>query len=313
MGAAEPLKPIHMIISHSHHSLRTRALRMRWLLLLAGALSFSPLLQVRAVNPDASSEAGVGFNHGESPGSVEQNSGTYTAATNFTDPDTQDMFFGNGSASVTATPTGNGINARLPNLHAFAQALPGNTEGVEAQATFSDDLNFTAPAVDTVKVFHLNFLITGSLSGNSEAILNVSWGDIDSNGVVITDSSVGAQELTLSVPSNDLTTSGDNSTVGGVLTLSLTAEANNTPPNSLQTETSVADFSNTVQLVSADALDANGNAVQGSFTDGDQILFPANTVFVETPEPGTLALLVPALLLLVAFVRKQSRTARLNG
>jgi hypothetical protein len=140
------------------------------------------------------------------------------------------------------------------------------------------------------------------------AVSNVQWGNIDSNGVVITDSSVGAQEITLSVPSEDLFTSGDNSTVGGVLTLSLTADANNTIPNSLDTEDSVSDFSDTVQLISTDALDANGDAVQGSFTDGDQILFPANTVFITTPEPATFLLLAPVLGLLVAFGRKLPRS-----
>ncbi len=303
-----PLQIEHMItFTPRPQSFRIRASWTRWLLLLAGALSFSPLLQVRAADVSGSSEVSVGFNHGESGGAQQQNSGDYDADISFTDPDTQDLYFGNGSASVSANSLSIlGATAELPDLHAYAHALPnGNSEQVEAQATFSDSLIFNAPAVNTVKVFHLNFLISGSLSGNSQAIFNVQWGNIDSNGIVITDSSsAGLQELTLSVPSDDLTTSLDGSSVGGSLTLSLSAAANNTIPFSTDTEDSVSDFSDTVQLISADALDANGDAVQGSFSDGGQILFPANTVFVTTPEPATLLLLAPALGLLVAFGRR---------
>jgi hypothetical protein len=305
-----------MIISHSHHSLRTRAPRTRWLLLLAGALSFSLLPQVSAQVPPAASPAStasVDFGHGESGGAGKQNTNPFgfdAVVPLFTDPDTQDLQFGSGSASVTSNAIP-GFGTGLPDLHAFAHALPeGNEEGVTSVATFSDNLDFFAPVVNTVKVFHLNFLVTGSLSGNSQATFNVQWGNIDSNGIVVTTDGAVAQEITLSVPSGDLTLSdtGDDTMVGGFLTLTLGAGANNTLPNSLQTEDSMSDFSNTVQLVSVDALDANGNAVQGSLTDGDQLLFPANTVFVTTPEPATFLLLTPGLLLLVAFGRKLRRS-----
>jgi hypothetical protein len=309
----------HMTTFESQlQSLRTRAPRKRWLLLLVGALSFSLLPPISAQTPPAASPdstASVSFVHGESGGAGQQNTNPFgfdAVVPTFTDPDTQDLQFGSGSASVTSNAIP-GFGTGLPDLRAFAHALPnGNAEGVSASATFSDNLEFFAPAVNTVKVFHLNFLVTGSLSGNSEALFTASWGNIDSNGILVTTDGTVAQEITLSVPSSDLTLSdtGDDTMVGGFLTLTLGASANNTIPNSLQTEDSMSDFSNTVQLISADALDANGDAVQGSFTDDDQLLFPANTVLVATPEPATFLLLAPVLCLLVAFGRKLPRSGK---
>jgi hypothetical protein len=261
--------------------------------------------------------ATVFFSHSGSPGESSTDSTLpYSAVKTFTDPDTQDLQFGSGTATVSATPLVIGGTAELPDLHALAAPeAQGNNEGVSATASFSDTLEFSNPDALTPTVFNFSFLVTGSLSGNSSAVLNASWGFGANNGMVFTTTSV-AQLFTLSVPSSSLSlfVNNSNDSIGGPFGISLSAIADNTEPNSTTLESSTADFSQTVELVSADALDANGNPVAGTFTDGDQILFPANTVFVTaTPEPGTLALLVPALLLLLAFVRKQSRMARLNG
>jgi hypothetical protein len=250
------------------------------------------------------------FVHGESPTKDYQNTGDYIAVTTVTDPDTQDLYYGSGAASVSATPLVIGGTAEMPNLHAIATPeAQGNEEGVGATAGFSDTLEFSNPNVLMPTVFNFSFLVTGSLSGNSEAILSASWGTGADNGMVYTTTSV-AQLFTLSVPSSSLSlvVSGDNETIGGLFVINLTADADNTEPNSTTLESSTADFSQTVELVSADALDANGNQVAGTFTDGDQILFPANTVFVATPEPATFLLLAPALALLAAFGRRLPRS-----
>jgi len=252
----------------------------------------------------------VGFGHGESPGEEHEDTGTYFAVTTFTDPDTQDLHFGSGSATVSATPLVIGGTAEMPDLHALAAPdAQGNIEGVAASASFSDTLEFSNPDALLPTVFNFSFLVTGSLSGNSSASLSASWGFGANNGIVFTTTSV-AQLFTLSVPSSSLglVVNDNNDSIGGVFSIELTASANNTEPNSTTLESSTADFSQTVQLVSADALDANGNAVQGSFSDGDQILFPANTVFVAAPEPATFLLLAPALGLLVVFGRKLPRS-----
>jgi hypothetical protein len=275
------------------------------LILLGAALSISPLFQTlaNAQSVTAAASVSVGFGHGESPGADFTSSGNYVALLSESDPDTVNLQFGSGSANVTAVDLNSG--SLLPDLHAIAtpEAM-GNIEAVSSVASFQDNLSFQSPAPNTVKVFHLNFLLTGSLTGNSQAIFNVQWGDIDSNGVVITADGSVTQELTLAVPSSDLTpASGDS--VGGLFNIELSAGADNTVPNSLTLESSSSDFSNTVQLISADALDANGDVVAGSFTDGNQILFPANTIFVSTPEPRTALLLAPSLLLLALWRPKR--------
>jgi hypothetical protein len=287
--------------------------RSGFLVLLGAALSFSPFFQMRATAQDVGSPqatTSVGFGHGESPGEEHQDTGTYFAVTTFTDPDTQDLHFGSGTATVSATPLVIGGTAEMPDLHALAAPdAEGNEEGVGASASFSDTLEFSNPDALLPTVFNFSFLVTGSLSGNSSATLSASWGSIDPGNFALFTTTSVAQLFTLSIPSSSLglVVNGDNDKIGGLFGITLTASANNTEPNSTTLESSTADFSQTVQLVSAAALDANGNPVAGTFTDGDQILFPANTVFVSTPEPATFLLLAPVLGLLVAFGRKLPR------
>jgi len=297
-------------------SSRIRAPRTRWFLLLVGAaLSFSPFFQMGATAQDVNAPYAVTrvfFNHSGSPGvETSDPENGYSAFTpTFTDPDTQDDYYGSGWAQVTATPLVQGGSAELPSLHAVATPeAQGNSEGVGASASFSDSLYFSNPSALMPTVFNFSFLVTGSLSGNSSATLSASWGFLANNGAVFTTTSV-AQLFTLSVPSSSLSlvVNNHNDTIGGPFSLTLSADATNTAPNSETLESSTANFSQTVELVSADALDANGNQVAGTFTDGDQILFPANTVFVTTPEPATFLLLAPILGLLVAFGRKLPRS-----
>ena len=281
------------------NNLKPVSLRGRSVWLLAGGmLSISAIFEIPAAGaPDA--ETSVLFVHGEAGGREDTGGGKYSASTTFTDPDFGEDYVGEGSASVT----NNGL-PDLPSLHAYASASAGNPESTHASASFSDELNFafdgsTPLSAPAVNVFTFNFHITGSLTGSSSAVLNVSYGS-DNYGFTLIGSQTNYQ---FDVDSDALTYgAGGTGTIGGTFSAQLGATANN------NTADSVANFSDTVELESVEAKDADGNAVAGVFTDDAEILFPANTELLFVPEPGSLGLFVPALLLLGFFGRKRFRT-----
>ncbi len=154
-------------------------------------------------------------------------------------------------------------------------------------ASFSDTLGFSFYQ-DDPSFLTLDFLVSGSITGNGSGVLSVQWGDASasfdlSNGPLV-------QTFHFLVSRSDLLdSSGD---LYAPFTISLTAGANSSTPS----HTSTADFGDTVKLSSTEVTDSNGNPVQGQFFDTNSdgtpgpISFPANTDLL-VPEPSTWALL----------------------
>jgi hypothetical protein len=277
-------------------------------------LGFQSRAEAQAPVGTPSAYASVFFNHGESPGQEHYDPGTgYSAYVSFTDPDTADLYFGNGSASVTApeqSPVAQTSYQGIPALHAFANAsTPGNSEGVASTASFSDQLNFTPHFSDDVLAdlsYSFNFAVSGSLTGDATAALSLSYGSATANINLAS----GTTNILFIVEANQLSSYTDPvfpgssiRDVGGLFSAQLIASVIN--PNGAG-GTNTANFSDTVALQSVDVTDANGDPVQGTFSDGDQLLFAANTPLLNTtPEPGTTALLISGLVLVMTVGRSR--------
>src|SRR5579871_1526077 len=157
------LQPLNM---HKHYSV-----------LMAMAMALTSIGQSTALGQASSpaSNTEVFFNHGESGGQEQVNNGAYTSYTDFTDPDTKDIYYGSGAASVSSN-----LGNNLPSLHAIADASEGgNDEGVFSQATFSDSgsFNFANSASSAqVAAFTFNFSVSGTFTGNASGQLSLTYG-----------------------------------------------------------------------------------------------------------------------------------------
>jgi hypothetical protein len=276
-------------------------------------LGFQSRAEAQAPVGTPTSYTPVFFNHGESPGQEQYDYGSYSSNVIFTDPDTVDLHYGNGSAIVTApeqSPVDQTSYQGIPALHAFANAsTPGNSEGVSSTASFSDQLNFTPHFSDDVLAdlsYSFNFAVSGSLTGDATAALSLSYGSATANISLAS----GTTNILFIVEANQLSNYTDPvfpgssiGEVGGLFSAQLIASVNN--PNGAG-GTNTANFSDTVALQSVDVTDANGDPVQGTFSDGDQLLFAANTPLLNTtPEPGTTALLISGLMLVMTVGRSR--------
>jgi hypothetical protein len=271
--------------------------------MLAGAALFlSPVFLMKAAAQDspppspATSSAKVEFVHpgeGGSPG--QSNFGDYSASVSASDPDTGDVYYGDGGAAVTVS--GNDVS----DLHASANASSGgNPEGVAGIATFSEtDLVFNPSSSASPNFETFNFNVSGTLTGYASAIFSVDYGSYSTSYTLES----GSNPISVQVPTSDLTINLDDNSYYGSFSESLSASVS----NGGNPGTNLSDFSDTVHLTSIDVTDANGDSVAGTFTDGGQVFFAANTTI--TPEPNTTALLASSALLLAFLMKRRLRAA----
>ena len=294
---SQPTNPRSPLSTEAGHR-RISGSRRRGLLMLAGAaMFFSPLFLMRA-SATATSTAQVEFVHpgeGGSPGYSD--TGKYSASAGGADSRANNFYIGNGTAALTS----NGP-ADLPDLHATAEADPGNPEGVTSTATFGEGLlTFIYTGAVTNSVLTFNFNVSGTLTGDATAFLTLSFGTFNDT-VALTS---GFNPISIVVPTSALNASPSGNDLEAGYQEQLTVGGNNIASNGGSTGTSTANFSDTVQLTSIDATDGNGNPIAGTFTDGDQISFAANTTL--TPEPSTTALLASSALLLAFLMKRRLR------